>query len=286
MEHLSIYVPPTDYPGEVSRFSPESPPAPSRTLSSWTNASTVHSTTQKLGGMKAYSTPSIPSSTSRRSRIEKLFFGFRTFVRDKEPEVVPIQQPELPPWAPLQIEKRTQCCHDCPCRVISMRDKRRRRFLTIMLILVILYLLGNMVALNMRVFVTPTKTVANSTTSPSSSLLAVAQQCLTQYTVNAPSDPSGYPCSQCLPTLQAIPSNFSDDNSQDNQQILNAIQFCGLRSIFETSDSNGQSALKTGNWAQDVKFCAWSGVSCDGMGRVASLYVQALYVSYTLPTRF
>lgn len=275
-EHLSIYVPPANYPIEASRFSPESPPEPSRTLSSWTNASTVRSSTPIRKDMKEMDTgslPSVPSFTSRTSRMGRLFFDIRTLVRDREPEVVPIQQPDLPPWAPLHIEKRTQCCHDCPCHSVSKKDRRRRRILIIVLVLVILYLLGNTVVLNTRVFAPqPAVQVSpNITSSSSSSLSAVAQQCLSQYTVNAPSDPSGYPCSQCLPTLQAVPSDFSDGTAQDSQQILNAVQFCGLRSIFETSDSNGQSALKNGNWAQDVKFCAWTGVSCDGMGRVSSL---------------
>ena len=276
-EHLSIYVPPADHPIEGSRFSPESPPpAPSRTHSSWTNASTIRGSTSARDETKEIhrnSLPSIPSSTSRRSRIGKLFFDIRTLVRDREPEIIPMQQPDLPPWPPLHIEKRTQCCHDCPCHAVSKKQKRHRKILTIILILVILYLLGNVIALNTRVFVrgSTVQVSSNTTASSASSLSAAAQQCLSQYTVDAPSDPSGYPCAQCLPALLAVPSNFSDGNVQDSQQILNAIQFCGLRSIFETSDSDGQSALKNGNWAQDVKFCAWTGVSCDGMGRVSSL---------------
>lgn len=197
--------------------------------------------------------------------------------------MVPMQEAELPPWPPLHIEKRAGCCHDCPCHALAAKkskkgrlDRLRKKILIYVLVMIILYLLGNVIALNTRVFApqVDVHVTSNGTTSSSSTLSAEAQQCLSQYNVNAPSDPSGYPCSTCLPTLQAVPSNFSDGNAQDSQQILNAIQFCGLRSIFETSNGDGQAALKNGNWAQDVKFCAWTGVSCDGTGRVASMYVH------------
>lgn len=278
-EHLSIYVPSQDCLVESSRFSPESPPArPSRRFSSWTNASTVRSSTPTRAtpfrkdtmDSEAHSIPPSFAPSSRKSRFGRLFFDLRTLGRDREPDLVPLQEPRMQPWPPLHIEKRA-CCHDCPCHAISKKKQRRRWILVAILILIILYLLGNVVALNTRVFAPQNVGVVSNGTSAASGLSAEAQQCLSQYTVNAPSDPSGYPCSTCLPALQAVPPNFSDGDSQDKQQQLNAVQFCGLRAVFETSDSDGQAALKNGNWAQDVKFCAWTGVSCDGSGRVASL---------------
>lgn len=151
------------------------------------------------------------------------------------------------------------------------------------LILIILYLLGNVALLDTRVFA-PQRVVvvSNSTTTPQG-LSSAAQQCLSQYTLNAPSNPAGYPCSTCLPVLQSVSSNVTDGNPQDSQQLLNAIQFCGLRAIFETSDDDGQAALKNGGWAQDAKFCAWSGVSCDSTGRVSSLSLAFPGVPASLP---
>ena len=184
-------------------------------------------------------------------------------------------EPQVAPWAPLHIEKRN-CCHDCPCHAVKKKPSRweriKRRVLIYALIMIILYLLGNTIALNTRVFGSQNTTqVTPANTTSASGLSADAQQCLSQFTVNAPSDPSGYPCSTCLPTLQAVPANVTDGTTQDSQNILNAVQFCSLRSVFETSDSTGQAALQNGNWAQDTKFCAWSGVACDGSGNVASV---------------
>ncbi len=194
--------------------------------------------------------------------------------------MAPIQPSDLPPWPPLSIEKRT-CCHDCPCHALrhtTRKKKWRRRILTYALIVILLYLLGNSVALDIKVY-GPSSLQTSSSLAPTNStangLSADAQQCITQYTVNAPSNPSGYPCSSCLPVLQNLSSSSSSQiSAQDEQTLGNAVQFCGLRSIFESAGSNGQSALKNGNWAQDVKFCAWSGVACDSTGKVSSLYAH------------
>lgn len=282
-EHLSIYIPPEDYPVEVSRFSPESPPMPPmppppppRSLSTWTNTATVRSATPTRRDVAL--PPSTSSTKTSKSRIARLFFDIRALVRDREPEVVPIQPAPFSSWPPLNVEKRT-CCHDCPCHSAPpKKNGRRRRILTVVLIIILIYLLGNAVVLNVKVFRPPsavTVTSSNDTSSGSSALSTDAQQCISQYVLNAPSNPSGYPCSTCLPTLQSVPSSAYQGDTQTGQQILNAIQFCALRSVFETAGSDSQSALKAGNWAQDVKFCVWSGIACDGTGRVSSLYVSA-----------
>ncbi|TCD65564.1 hypothetical protein EIP91_002484 [Steccherinum ochraceum] len=299
-EHLSIFIPPLNFPVETSRFSPESPPEPARTLSTWTNSTTVMrspistSKDRDIEAQRSTSPRSVStSSTKLKDRFTRLWFDVRTMGRDKEPELVPIQPAELPPWSPLHVEKRSTgaCCVDCPCRKNKNKKRKRSlrdRILIYVLIIVILYLLGDSIFLNVRVTnmaaaPSPSLAPSNATASTSTVLSADAQQCLSQYNVNAPSDPSGYPCSSCLPVLQGVPTNFSDGNVQDAQQIQNAIQFCGLRSIFETSDSDGQSSLKSGNWVNDVKFCAWSGVSCDGSGRVSSLTLTFPAVPALIP---
>lgn len=279
-ENLSIRVPPSDFPIETSRFSPESPPSPPPRASMWTTSNTARSSTPSRSKDMEKQDPLPAASSSSPSRLRRLFFDVRSLTRHTDPEIVPVEPPQSAAWPPLHIDKR-KCCHDCPCHSVSSRQRRRRRLWLVVLVIVLLYLLGNTIFLNVRVIGSGTTDTTKKGTTSSSSLSEDAQQCLSQYTVNAPSDPSGYPCSSCLSVLQAVPSDFSDGNAQDGQQIQNAVQFCGLRAIFETANGDGQSALKNGNWAQDVKFCAWDGVSCDGSGRAASLYVP-IHVTITL----
>ncbi|KIK39168.1 hypothetical protein CY34DRAFT_808597 [Suillus luteus UH-Slu-Lm8-n1] len=167
-------------------------------------------------------------------------------------------QEELPEWPPLHVQKR--------------KSRRTRIILLLcLLIIVLLFLIANVIFLNIRV-------LSVQPATPSSTSLSVnAQQCLSQYTLNAPSSPSSYPCSTCLPILQAVPLS---SNSQNAQQIINAIQFCGLRAIFDTANSQGQASL---GWVNDVKFCAWNGVTCDSSGSVANLQLTFPGVPSSLP---
>ncbi|KAG1854206.1 L domain-like protein [Suillus subalutaceus] len=169
---------------------------------------------------------------------------------------------ELAEWPPLHVHKR-KC------------NRARNRTLCCLLIIVLLFLIGNVIFLNVRIL-----SINTATPSSTSDLSANAQQCLSQYTLNAPSSPSSYPCSTCLPILQTAPSNYLSSNTQNAQQILNAIQFCGLRAIFDTTNSQGQASL---GWVNDVRFCAWNGVTCDGSGRVANLQLTFPGVPATLP---
>jgi hypothetical protein len=113
-------------------------------------------------------------------------------------------------------------------------------------------------------------------------LSANAQQCITQYTLNAPNDPKGYPCSTCLPLLVAVPTN----DSTIYPVARDATQFCGLRSIWEDAGQQGQAALEAGGWVKDVRFCTWSGVRCNGAGRVSSLQLSFPAVPASLPAQF
>jgi hypothetical protein len=165
-------------------------------------------------------------------------------------------QEELPEWPPLHVQKRKS-------------HRTRIILLLCLLIIILLFLIANVIFLNIRV-------LSVQTATPSSTPLSVnAQQCLSQYILNAPSSPPSYPCSTCLPILQAVPLS---SNSQNAQQIINAIQFCGLRAIFDTANSQGQASL---GWVNDVQFCAWNGVTCDSSGRVANLSVHSTKFAYS-----
>ncbi|OAX42823.1 RNI-like protein [Rhizopogon vinicolor AM-OR11-026] len=264
-EHLSIKLPHPNDNVEKSKFSPASTITPSRVASSPTD-------------IEAGLSP----SPSFRDRFTKMFFDFRTLSRDSD--TLPIQEPHLSQWPPLHVQKRRCTCHHPE----KKKHNRRSCCLTLLLVIILLWLIGNIIFLNIRVLSMSSPIInspANaSTTSTAYSLSPNAQQCLSQYTLNAPSAPSSYPCSTCLPTFQAVPSTYISSNPQNAQQIINAIQFCGLRGIFDTANSQGQATLGNSSWVQDVKFCAWNGVTCDGSGRVANLTLTFPGVPATLPS--
>ncbi|KAI9062457.1 L domain-like protein [Trametes sanguinea] len=284
----AITVPPPDYPIEASRFSPESPPLPrpthKRSQSAWTNTNTLKSDASppkdpELGRVSS------PHAPQFRERFTKLFFDLR-MSRTREPELIPMQHPPLQTWPPLEKQQQHHrcCCERCE------KKKKRNKLLLILLVVFLLYLLGNTVFLNIRVLnmapqssSSPAASASPTTMTSSGVLSADAQQCISQYNLNAPTDPQSYPCSTCYPVLSAVPSNFSDGNSQDGQTIANAVQFCGLRSIFESASNDGQTGLSNGGWVKDVRFCAWSGVKCDGFGRVSSLQLSFPSVPASMP---
>ncbi|KAG6381983.1 hypothetical protein JVT61DRAFT_612 [Boletus reticuloceps] len=116
-------------------------------------------------------------------------------------------------------------------------------------------------------------------------LSADAQQCLSQYTLVAPSTPRGYPCSTCTSVLQAVPSSYTSNSAhtQITQLINSAVQFCSLRAIYEIANAQGQAMLGNGSWTQNVDFCTWTGVSCDTSGQVSSLQLTYPGVPALLP---
>lgn len=274
-EHLSaISIPPVDFLPPHSRFSPDSPPLPPVPPSHSKKMST-NGSTQSLRKLEAGNKLQKSNQEGLFSRLRKAVFELR--VGRRQEMSIPMQEP----WQPLRVQKRVYC---------EYHDKKKEHGWKwkIILIIILLYLLINSIVLNVKVLSTPSTTVPgqvttteptgnNSTPSPKPSsptaLSNDAQQCLSQFTLNAPSNPSGYPCSSCLPVLAAVPSNFSQTNPADGQNILNAVQFCGLKSLFDSANSDGQASLGNGSWFQDVKFCAWTGVSCDGSGQVSSMWV-------------
>lgn len=145
--------------------------------------------------------------------------------------------------------------------------KRRFRWSTLLLILIILALFGDIIFLNVRV-VELTEVINRNTPSPVPTLTLpnssseAVEECLSQFTIDAPSNPSAYPCSTCLPILS---------NMTNNSNATHAVQFCGLRAFLESTSTTGQTALSNGGWGKDLDVCTWSGVSCSDSGLVRSL---------------
>jgi len=276
-EHLSLSISHPDIHNfEQSKFSPDSPPAHPLRTASLTLAGTPPSL------MRARDIPedieslrSHGSSTRRltiRDRFTKIFFDVRTLdERSNSHDGDLISVRPLSPWAPLKLEKEKS---PLPTTHPALRNsppqkkqtKRRFRWWALLLILIILALLGNLAFLNVRV-VELTKVIKQNTppsSTPAPSSPDNVQECLSQFTLNAPSNPSSYPCSTCLPILS---------NVTGNADAVNAVQFCGLRAILESTSTTGQTALSTGGWGKDLRVCTWSGVSCSGSDIVTSLYV-------------
>ncbi|KZT22489.1 L domain-like protein [Neolentinus lepideus HHB14362 ss-1] len=283
-EHLSVDVPIDDAPIQHSRFSAESSPPSFRTAS----AATMN---DSHPGSKVRDIEAQSQRSGFRNRLThrftNLFFDLR--VLGKEPEIVPIQPPQLPDWPPLKVEDKLV---RCACEQRHERNRKRIRIWLIILIIVLLFLFFNTVFLNVRVVrlsSAPPGPLATSITSTNSSsspntLSVDAQQCISQYTLDAPASPSSYPCSSCLPVLQSVPSGLSSTDPSDMQQVLNAIQFCGLKGIFDDSDSTAQTALHNQGWLNDTRFCAWNSVTCDGAGRVSSLQLTFPSVPSLFPS--
>ncbi|KAG9312148.1 RNI-like protein [Chiua virens] len=282
-EHLSIAIPPNNFnfPLERLKFSPTTTIAPSSRFS-FNGSNSKHSKSFKSTFSKDVEAGISPTSSNLRDRFTKLFSDVR-MLNSTEPH----HTPGLPEWPPLQVEKRRCPCqlHDPKHETRARKQRRRSRCLLILLIIVLLFLVGNAIFLNIRVLsLSSLSYMISQTTTTAYALSADAQQCVSEYSLNAPSSPGDYPCSTCLPVLQAVTSSYTSNsaNSQNTQIINNAIQFCGLRAIFETANSQGQATLGNGSWAQNVNFCVWTGVSCSS-GQVVSLQLTYPGVPATLP---
>ncbi|KAL5504666.1 hypothetical protein ACEPAH_7329 [Sanghuangporus vaninii] len=179
----------------------------------------------------------------------------------------------LPPWPPLHIEKRPmQCSGSCHC-AIPKRKKQRRLLLTLLIILLV-YLLGDSIFLNVRVI---------NNNGDAYALSPAEELCLTQFTVNAPVNASLYPCSTCLGILQDIPGSFRL-STNEAQTLSNSLQFCGLQSLVVASSATARDSLTNGGWVQNVQFCTWTGVQCDGQGNVKSLEMVFPAVPSVIPS--
>ena len=287
-EHLSIIM---HAPGQVierSHFSPDSSTGSSK-RDSTLGGSTVHASSRSrphdpekglTGGSSTLS-----ASPGIRDRFTRLFLDLRAGLRDGRRSAADAASPlpgilfpsKMPEWQPLNVRKQAaECaCHSQPPPTTRIQRLRNRALLTA-LVVFLLYLFINVTILNVRSFSSsrfPASASAGAAIPPASApattdtLPADTQQCISQYTLNAPSDPTEYPCGQCLPLLVALPPSAT----AVYPAALEATQFCGLRSIWEDAGQQGQAALEAGGWVKDVKFCTWTGVLCDGTGRVSSL---------------
>jgi hypothetical protein len=153
----------------------------------------------------------------------------------------------------------------------SMR-KRRLRILFIsaiivMLLLVAIILLVRIVRPRIR------HSVDNIGQDASSNLSQAQTQCLQTFRTDGPGNALGYSCSSCLPTLRSVSQQYLDNpsNAANADDISAAIQFCGLRAVFDSANQEGQTALTSSGWFQDIKTCTWSGVTCDDSGAITQL---------------
>ncbi|KAH9965412.1 hypothetical protein BC827DRAFT_1184525 [Russula dissimulans] len=301
---LYVNVPPpdSDLPVERSRFSPDSPPERGFTL----GRPIFFKSSPRLRPLDLEKGSASHSSSSQRTKIGERFDHFvvdlRGGSRRDDPSVrraAPIVTPspsKMPAaWRQLDGERRqeVQCmCHAHAQPPPTGLQTRYGRALLSALVVFLLYLFINVIILNARSF-TPMHVQGSrlSTSSPPSTsaaptgntlyLSADTQQCVTQYTLDAPGDPRGYPCGTCLSLLAAVPPNATSVYAV----ARDGTQFCGLRSVWEDAGQQGQAALEAGGWVEDVKFCTWNGVQCDGAGRVSSLQLTSPAIPASIPVQ-
>jgi len=275
-EHLSLTFTADDLPIERSQFSPDSP---SDRRSLHIGRLSAYKPNSARDIERAYSVHSHLHPSGFRDRFTRLFSD--PHVSHQEPELhAPVQQP----WPPLNVEKRHPQCvhHERPL------NTWRRRAANAGLCVFLLFVLVDLVVLNVRTF-SPSHLIVDTSqrtgsVAPETPTTASnnTQQCISQYTTSAP---TSYPCSTCLPLLAAVPPSSADIYPA----ALNGTQFCALRALWEDTDSGGQATLQASGWVQDIKFCVWGGVQCDGTGKVPSLCVLVFFFSFfcsiSLPTR-
>jgi hypothetical protein len=289
-EHLSIAVPPPHPAFERSRFSPDSPTEHAFPL----GQHIFHRTSprsRRFDPEKGHASGSTQSSQpSFRDRLARLLVILRGSRRNDSSvaSIVVAPPSDVPVWRLDHVRdsdaQHARHVHPQPTHT----QERYSPALLFAFTIFLLYLFINVIVLNIRSFSpshsSPKLLPATPPASvPTNSIMLSAdtQQCITQYTLNAPSDPKGYPCSTCLPLLNVVPVNAS----AVYPVARDATQFCGLRSIWEDAGQQGQAGLEAGGWVKDVRFCTWSGVRCNGAGRVSSLYVSSSS-SHVSPTEF
>lgn len=269
-EHLSISMPPPNRAIERSHFSPDTSPGHYDRDSTF-GGSTVYGS-RPLDIEKAVEGDSSmhSASPSIKDRFTRLFLDLRaSLFRDGNRSTAPPLPsgdlpPKMPMWPPLNIRKQAP---QCACQ---QSPPTLQRALLAALAVFLLYLFINVTVLNVRSFSSPkfpATILPASAPTTTGTLSADTQQCISQYTLDAPSNPTRYPCDTCLPLLAALPPS----TTAVYPAALAATQFCGLRSLWEDAGQLGQTALEAGGWVKDIKFCTWTGVRCDGTGRVSSL---------------
>jgi hypothetical protein len=105
-------------------------------------------------------------------------------------------------------------------------------------------------------------------TTPSTATDAPAnlKSCLEQYSTSA-SNPTSYPCSECVPLLVSTINDFETPLVGGNSTNVGAaLQFCALMDVYRAAP-----ALDSQGWAKEGGVCGWNGVKCDERGRVTEL---------------
>jgi hypothetical protein len=284
-EHLSLTIPPPDPSREHSRFSADTPTGHTFSLGEFaTHKYSPHSKPPDLEDGSAGSLDKW-STTRRFLHFFSSLWASRKEGGDSFVPGVALAVPKIPEWRPFNIGRQATQGPSAPCDEppLTRIQRLRERAPIAALVVFLLYLFINVIILNVRLFSLTRMPVERSviatpmnTSTTSYELPANTQQCITQYTLNASNDPIGYPCNTCLPLLAA----FSMSEIVIYPAALDATQFCSLRSIWEDAGQLGQAGLEAGGWVQDIEFCTWSGVRCDGTSRVVSLSV---FMIFSLP---
>ncbi|PVF96041.1 L domain-like protein [Serendipita vermifera] len=194
---------------------------------------------------------------------------------------------ELPSFMPTQnyVVQKERSPEEIKFRK-SMR-KRRMRILTISSLIVLLLLIA--IILLVRVVRPRIRHSVDNIGQDASSNLSQAQtQCVETFRNDGLRNPKGYSCSSCLPALRSVSQQYLDNpaNAARADDINAAVQFCGLRAVFDSANQDGQNALTSSGWLNDIKTCTWGGVTCDDSGAITQLNLQSPSVPQSIPEGF
>ncbi|KAG8704836.1 hypothetical protein FRC09_003304 [Ceratobasidium sp. 395] len=125
---------------------------------------------------------------------------------------------------------------------------------------------------------TASVTTSFSTVVTPSATPSVLQNCLSQFQINAPSNPASYPCDTCFAALSGAPSSANAGP---------AAQFCAMKAIFDSAGSTGSAgsnALSGAGWMKDANPCRWAGVACDSSGSITTIDLTSPGVPAAMPS--
>ena len=285
---------------EHSAWSPLTPPSstpPStekRFFTGFSQAKTRSSSSEQNDFRSPSSASPPPHPRPSAESMLKNVFG-RMLRQPRSPTLPTISRPilihgtgapnydDLPSFGPMTAEKprRDSVQHDM---AVARRKKRRNIYIIaaligITIVVVVIILVVRLVKPNTNAGITaePTGSSAPSPSpspaiSPSTSTLLTQEQskCLNDFTASAPSAPLDYPVS-CLKTLQSVSAEITTTDPTTADIIAAAKQFIALRLLFDKCSAAAQQGLNEGRWFKDTTLCAWTGVQCDGFGRVSQL---------------
>lgn len=114
---------------------------------------------------------------------------------------------------------------------------------------------------------TATQSAAASATSSAAPVINLAS-CLADY---PPSNATSY-CSTCNAFLSTATNDWTT-TSGGTAGVGEALQWCGLRALFEATTTNGALNWFAGNGNGTGDFCGWDGITCDDADKVIQLCV-------------